>query len=57
MKRFSKGEASQMRVVKFEVFISHLFDIFAYFIVKCVLARKTANKLSSYDLAFISAAL
>jgi hypothetical protein len=30
---------------------------FAYFIAKCVLARKTANKLSSYDLAFISAAL
>jgi hypothetical protein len=26
MKRFSKGEASQMRVVKFGVFISHLFD-------------------------------
>jgi hypothetical protein len=30
---------------------------FSYFIAKCVLARKTANKLSSYDLAFISAAL
>jgi hypothetical protein len=30
---------------------------FAYFIVKCVLARKTTNKLSSYDLAFISATL
>jgi hypothetical protein len=30
---------------------------FAYFIAKCVLARKTANKLSSYDLAFISATL
>jgi hypothetical protein len=30
---------------------------FAYFIAKCVLARKTANRLSSYDLAFISAAL
>jgi hypothetical protein len=30
---------------------------FAYFIAKCVLARKTASKLSSYDLAFISAAL
>jgi hypothetical protein len=30
---------------------------FAYFITKCVLARKTASKLSSYDLAFISAAL
>jgi hypothetical protein len=27
MKKFAKGEASQMRVVKFEVFISHLFDI------------------------------
>jgi hypothetical protein len=30
---------------------------FAYFITKCVLARKTARKLSSYDLAFISAPL
>ena len=30
---------------------------FAYFITKCVLARKTASKLSSYDLHFISAAL
>jgi hypothetical protein len=30
---------------------------FAYFIAKCVLARKTANKLSSYDLAFILVAL
>ena len=30
---------------------------FAYFIAKCVLARKTANKLSSFDLAFISAAI
>jgi hypothetical protein len=30
---------------------------FAYFITKCVLARKTTSKLSSYDLAFISAAL
>jgi hypothetical protein len=30
---------------------------FTYFIAKCVLARKTENKLSSYDLAFISAAL
>jgi hypothetical protein len=30
---------------------------FAYFITKCVLARKVANKLSSYDLAFIDAAL
>jgi hypothetical protein len=30
---------------------------FAYFIAKCVLARKVANKLSYYDLAFISAAL
>jgi hypothetical protein len=29
---------------------------FAYFITKCVLARKTASKLSSYDLTFISAA-
>jgi hypothetical protein len=30
---------------------------FAYFIAKCVLARKIANKLSSYDLAFILATL
>jgi hypothetical protein len=30
---------------------------FAYFITKCVLARKVANKLSSCDLAFIAAAL
>jgi hypothetical protein len=30
---------------------------FAYFITKCVLARKVANKLSSYDLAFIVAAV
>jgi hypothetical protein len=30
---------------------------FAYFIAMCVLARKTASKLSAYDLAFISAAL
>jgi hypothetical protein len=57
MKRFAKEEASQERVVKFGVLISHPFDIFAYFIAKCVLARKTVNKLSSYDLAFISVAL
>jgi hypothetical protein len=30
---------------------------FAYFITKCVLARKVASKLSSYDLTFIAAAL
>jgi hypothetical protein len=30
---------------------------FAYFITKCVLARKVASKLSSCDLAFITAAL
>jgi hypothetical protein len=30
---------------------------FAYFISKCVLARKTASKLSSHDLAFIATAL
>jgi hypothetical protein len=29
---------------------------FAYFITRCVLARKTSSKLSSYDLAFIAAA-
>jgi hypothetical protein len=28
---------------------------FSYFITKCVLARKVASKLSSYDLAFIAA--
>jgi hypothetical protein len=31
--------------------------MFCLFFAKCVLARKTANNLSSYDLAFISAAL
>src|SRR3954464_6803712 len=30
---------------------------FAYFITKCVMARKSASKLSSHDLAFIAAAL
>jgi len=30
---------------------------FAHFISKCVLARKTASKMSSHDLAFLSAAL
>ena len=30
---------------------------FAHFISKCVLARKVANKLSAYDLAFLSTAL
>ena len=30
---------------------------FSYFITKCVLARKTARKLSYFDLAFIAAAL
>jgi hypothetical protein len=30
---------------------------FAYFITKCVLAKKVASKLSSCDLAFIAAAL
>jgi hypothetical protein len=43
-------------VVKFKVFISH-YSIFCLFYAKCVLARKTANKLSSCDLAFILAAL
>jgi hypothetical protein len=57
MKRLAKEEASQKRVVKFGVFNSHPFDIFLILFAKCVLARKTANKLSSYDLAFISAAL
>ena len=30
---------------------------FAHFVSKCVLARKSASKLSLYDLAFLSAAL
>ena len=30
---------------------------FAYFITKCVLARKNANKLSIHDLVFLAAAL
>jgi hypothetical protein len=30
---------------------------FAFFITKCVLARKSASKLSLHDLAFIAAAL
>ena len=30
---------------------------FAYFITKCVMARKSASKLASHDLAFIAAAL
>ena len=30
---------------------------FAYFISKCVLASKNTNKISVYDLAFLSAAL
>jgi hypothetical protein len=46
------GESGKIRNIRFS---SNRY--FAYFIAKCVLARKTANKLSSYDLAFISATL
>jgi hypothetical protein len=46
------GESGKIRNIHFPS-----IQYFAYFITKCVLARKTASKLSSYDLAFISAAL
>jgi hypothetical protein len=58
MQRSAKGEASQMRVVKFKVFTSHLFDILPILLPSVfLLGRLQANKLSAYDLAFISAAL
>jgi hypothetical protein len=50
--RSFSGESGKIRNI-------HFLSIryFAYFITKCVLARKVANKLSSCDLAFIVAAL
>jgi hypothetical protein len=44
-------------MVKFETSNSPSIRYFAYYISKCVLARKNASKLSVYDLAFLSAAL
>jgi hypothetical protein len=46
------GESGKIRDIHFPS-----IRYFAYFITKCVLARKVANKLSSCDLAFITAAL
>lgn len=56
MQIFSKDAASQ-RSGKIQNIHLPSVRYFAYFITKCVLARKTASKLSSFDLAFISAAL
>jgi hypothetical protein len=50
--RSFSGESGKIRNIHFSS-----IRYFAYFITKCVLARKVANKLSSYDLAFIAAAL
>jgi hypothetical protein len=50
--RSFSGESGKIRNIHFPS-----IRYFAYFITKCVLARKNASKLSSYDLAFISAAL
>jgi hypothetical protein len=50
--RSFSGECGKIRNIHFP----HI-RYFAYFITKCVLARKTASKLSSYDLAFMAAAL
>jgi hypothetical protein len=50
--RSFSGESGKIRNIYFPS-----IRYFAYFITKCVLARKVANKLSSYDLAFIDAAL
>jgi hypothetical protein len=50
--RSFSGESGKIQNILFPS-----IQYFAYFITKCVLARKTASKLSSYDLAFISAAL
>jgi hypothetical protein len=46
------GESGKIRNIHFPS-----IRYFAYFITKCVLARKAASKLSSCDLAFIAAAL
>jgi hypothetical protein len=46
MHRSAKGEGSQMRVVKFEVFISHLFDILPILLPGVfLLGRMQANYL------------
>jgi hypothetical protein len=50
--RIFSGESGKIRNIYFPS-----IRYFAYFITKCVLARKVANKLSSYDLAFIAAAM
>jgi hypothetical protein len=50
--RSFSGESGKIRNIYFPS-----IRYFAYFITKCVLARKTASKLSSYDVAFIAAAL
>jgi hypothetical protein len=57
MRRFVKEEASQEIMVKIWNIHFPSIQYFAYFITKCVLARKVANKLSSCDLAFIADAL
>jgi hypothetical protein len=44
MKRFAKGEASQMRVVKFKVFISHLFDILPILLASVFLLGRLQTK-------------
>jgi hypothetical protein len=46
------GESGKIRNIHFPS-----IRYFAYFITKCVLARKVASKLSSCDLAFIAATL
>jgi hypothetical protein len=50
--RSFSGESGEIQNIYFPS-----IQYFAYFIAKCVLARKTTNKLSSCDLAFILAAL
>jgi hypothetical protein len=50
--RSFSGENGKIRNIHFPS-----IRYFAYFITKCVLARKVASKLSSCDLAFIAAAL
>jgi hypothetical protein len=50
--RSFSGECGKIRNIHFPS-----IRYFAYFVTKCVLARKVANKLSSYDLAFIAAAV
>jgi hypothetical protein len=50
--RSFSGENGKIRNIHFPS-----IRYFAYFITKCLLARKVASKLSSCDLAFIAAAL